>query len=322
MKKVDVSSMFLVPKNIYTSMLSNIHERDVKEDLISLNRKKNDNNYIEKAINFNNQQQLQKQGIFLKPNLTNETATTNANTQYTSFRPNNLNQTSANMDNTFTSTMNQEMGAIASTPKRRRSISTPTLAPIDEDNSIVEQGQTTLIAQRPPIPIAEILNDRDAEGNLICPFCQDKLKEQNAMKEHLLSFHWADITHDEQASLFNAPVNVPTNQSSSFHTPTGTSMLSFQSTGTTPKRKRVQVADSSPPKTRSKTKTNIPKTTPGTGAKSANSESKTSAEKTKKKKPADDYIYPGFTRGTKKSEYSGREVGVLFADKTKKSKKK
>ena len=64
MNKVNISSMFLVPKNIYTSMLSRINENDAKEEIKLLNREKDDGNYIEKAINFNNQQERQKKSSF------------------------------------------------------------------------------------------------------------------------------------------------------------------------------------------------------------------------------------------------------------------
>ena len=40
MKKVNISSMFLMPKNIYTSMLSRINEDDTKEEIKLINREK------------------------------------------------------------------------------------------------------------------------------------------------------------------------------------------------------------------------------------------------------------------------------------------
>ena len=46
MSKTDISSMFLVPQRIYNSMLSNIEENDIREDLQNLHRQKNDGNYI------------------------------------------------------------------------------------------------------------------------------------------------------------------------------------------------------------------------------------------------------------------------------------
>ena len=52
MKKVDISSMFLVPKNIYTSMLSRINEDDVREEVKSYNRQRDNGKYIEKSHQF------------------------------------------------------------------------------------------------------------------------------------------------------------------------------------------------------------------------------------------------------------------------------
>ena len=132
MTKVDISSMFLVPKNIYTSMLSRINEKDVREDIISYNRQKEDNNYIEKAINFNQQQERQKNQIFLKPNQTNaitntdyasnlmnQTARTDANDNIV-YRPNLINQTTgtnnANTDIVYgPHWMSQNVGSDANT---------------------------------------------------------------------------------------------------------------------------------------------------------------------------------------------------------------
>ena len=73
-------------------MLSRINEDDVREEIKSYNRQRDNGNYIERAINFNQQQERQKNQIFLKPNLMNQTARSDAITN-TTYAPNLINQT-------------------------------------------------------------------------------------------------------------------------------------------------------------------------------------------------------------------------------------
>ena len=182
MKKVNVSSMFLVPKNIYTSIVSRINENEVREEMRLMNREKEDGNYIEKAINFNNQQERQKNQVFIKPNAINETIRTNANTDpnsttfnantdaNTTVQTNNLNRSINNTEMFYTPMANQTANAGAS----------------------LRRGQTVSRMNNAPLPfpiIEENLTEKDAEGNFICRFCNEQFLEGNALHEHLLDKH-------------------------------------------------------------------------------------------------------------------------------------
>ena len=190
MKKVDISSMFLVPKNIYTSMLSRIYEDDTKEEIKLINREKDDGNYIEKAIDFNNQQERQRNQVLVKPNLTNETVRTNANTDantdaYTTIQNNNINETVDNTEKFYTPMINKTANAGASTLERNRAASQISGSPL-------------------PFPsIEESLTERDAEGNFICKFCYQQFSEASAINNHLLNAHHANINRYERTSIIN-----------------------------------------------------------------------------------------------------------------------
>ena len=212
MKKVNVSSMFLVPKNIYTSMLSRINENEVKEEMKLMNREKEDGNYIEKAINFNNQQERQKNQVFINPNVNNETIRTNANTDAnsttfnantdanTTVQTNNLNGTTNNTEMFYTPMTNQTANAGAS----------------------LRRGQSVPRINNAPLPfpiIEENLTEKDAEGNFICRFCNEQFLEGNALDEHLLDKHHENINRFERSLIFNRSVrneqnlnsNIPNN---------------------------------------------------------------------------------------------------------------
>ena len=265
MKKVDISSMFLVPKNIYTSMLSRIDENDVKEDINLLNRQRDDGNYIEKAINFNDDQERHRKQIFIKPNLSNVTATTNANTDYASIRTNNLSQPATNINNSYISNMDQSMSGIASTPNQGQAALTSSmpLTPIEEDQSEIAVTSTPTQKRTPstlpliPIPIKDTLTKFDAEGKLTCYFCRDKFSQPDALKQHLVNMHWSDINMDEQNSLLNISLGLSPNQNPQYNTSASTNTSTFENTGTKRKLKKVQIVDTSPVKTRSKDKTSV-----------------------------------------------------------------
>ena len=167
MKKVDISSMFLVPENIYISMLSHIYENDVRENIKSLNGDKDNGNYIEKAINFNKQQERQRKQVILNPNATNETVRTNANTDAnTSVQTDNLNQTFDNTESFHTPMINQSVTAVTSTPKKSRAVSRirPLFSPMR--------------------PIEKSFSETDAEGNYVCSFCNNKYKKADELQIH------------------------------------------------------------------------------------------------------------------------------------------
>ena len=61
-KRNDISSMFLIPQRIYKNIMSLVKEDSEKrEELESMNASKDDGNYIENAIQFNKQQEEQRQ---------------------------------------------------------------------------------------------------------------------------------------------------------------------------------------------------------------------------------------------------------------------
>ena len=228
-------------------MLSRINENDVKEEIRLLNRDKDDGNYIEKAIDFNNQQERQKKQIFINPNLTNETERTDANTNAnTSYLPDNLNQTTNNNTTYFTPIPNRSTNLLASTPKRGRAVSrirgrTPTMQPINETSLEI-----------------------NPEGNFTCKFCNAKFAEKNVLIEHLLTAHNKDINRYEHSSLFDKTFETSTSHNlysyspayvdeSDAHmqtldnsrnfeisTPSNLNTLSFRNTGATPKRANVR----------------------------------------------------------------------------------
>ena len=66
MKGIDISSMFLIPKRLYRSLFSYIDEDSTKEELTLLNRQRDDGNYIENAINFNKQQEMQNKKLVIQ----------------------------------------------------------------------------------------------------------------------------------------------------------------------------------------------------------------------------------------------------------------
>ena len=252
MKNVDISSMFLVPKNIYTSMLSRIHDDDVKEDINSLNRKKDDGNYIEKAIDFNNQQERQNNQIFIKPNLTNETVRTNANTNVNTSAQNinetvrtnantdantsaqNLNQTVATTESFHTPLTNQTQEVVASTPKRTRAFS----------------RIRGLVSPMLPIPIEDTLLEKNTEGYFTCDFCNKQFREANELQDHYLKIHNQDLTKEEHSSISNknlenaAGLNLDDSDVGmiTLEPPTNVNMSSFENTGAIPKTKNVENA--------------------------------------------------------------------------------
>ena len=199
MRKVNVSSMFLVPKNIYTSMMSRINEDDAKEEIKLINREKEDGNYIEKAINFNNQQERQKNQILIKPNANNETIRTNANTDAnsTTFNQNTNANTTVKTNNLDGSTNNTEM------------FYTPMINQTANADALVRKGQSVSRINNAPLPfpiIEENLTEKDAEGNLFCGFCKEQFLEANALDEHLLDKHHESINRLERSMIFNRSV--------------------------------------------------------------------------------------------------------------------
>ena len=235
-------------------MLSRVYDNDAKEEIKLINREKDDGNYIENAINFTKQQERQKNQIFINPNSTNETTTTNANTnpnstiynantnanstvQTNNFNEtaNNINETVDNTENFYTPMINQTANAVASTPRRGRSVS--------------RISGSTL-----PLPsIEENLSEIDAEGNFICKMCHQQFLEENTLNQHILNDHNANINRFEHSSLSNKSLenlNIPRNLDSSddvqmqtldnthqlqFSTPAPTS--AFKNSGARPKSK-------------------------------------------------------------------------------------
>ena len=138
MSKTDISSMFLVPQRIYNSMLSNIEENDVREDLQNLNRQKNDGNYIENAINFNKQQKLQKKLMRDQRNTTEDKSTETENNydfNTTTSTP------SQNITSNFDPIAETNTPYITNQPLTRSpyELITPTSSPISKSNLPVKQ---------------------------------------------------------------------------------------------------------------------------------------------------------------------------------------
>ena len=233
MKKFNISSMFLVPKNVYTSMLTRVQDNDIKEEIQLLNSQRDDGNYIEKAIDFNNQQERQKNQVFLKPNLGNETVTTNTNSNANanaSVQTSNLNQSMANTDTSYTPSLNQTIRPVASTPLHGQAAS----------------------RKKPmlPIPFEESLTEKDEEGYFNCVFCNEKFTEEGALPEHMLKKHNRDINKNEHLSAVNkTPENLTTTQNLEFYTPSDTVPSPFLNTGTKPKIVKTPVTSTPLPTT-------------------------------------------------------------------------
>ena len=230
MKKVDVSSMFLVPKNVYTSMLSHIHEDDIREDIKSLNQKRDDGNYIEKAIDFNKQQERQKNQAFIKPNLNNETIGTHTNTNNDTIRTVNHNQSATNTEGTFTPSINETIKAVSSTPIRSQAA------------SIVASTPKKPALNVPMLSIKESLFQTDENGKFTCLFHNEKFPTQNSLREHYINKHETNMTRFELSSLSDKTPENSSIQDSQFYTP---SNVSLKNTGAISKQTEDKKDDKS-----------------------------------------------------------------------------
>ena len=233
MAKVDISSMFLVPKNIYTSMLSRIYEDDVKEEVKSFNRQRDDGNYIEKAINFNQQQERQKNQTFIKPNLMNQTARTNTNTNtdyapnqttisdenyHTVYAPNLINQTSrteepdimyqtaksdeniiTNDDNDQSNKYDQTMESAIMTPMKTQAFNKY------QSNVGNEDSSTSILQAVASTPISKTTSFIDAKRNNFCNFCRKSFSNRKKLRRHLNRIHLKDMSLSDQSRLDPLP---------------------------------------------------------------------------------------------------------------------
>ena len=302
MKKVDISSMFLVPKNIYTSMLSHVQENNIKEEIQLLNSQRDDGNYIEKAIDFNKQQERQKNQVFIKPNLGNETVITDTNTNANaSVQTSKLNQSVSNTDTSYTPSLNQTIRHVSSTPIHGQAASrTPML----------------------PIPLEESFTEKDEEGYYNCIFCKDKFAESSALQEHLLNKHNQDINNDEHLYVASkTPKNVTT-QNLEFYTPSDTVPSPFFNTGTKPKIVKTPVTSPLTTTESHRKRKSASKTSPSKKSTASNtSPSKKSKKEVELKSAndADDEDDKEFeTTGYKRKKYKtiyGRGTHAYFIDK-------
>ena len=251
--------MFLVPKNIYMSMLSRIHEDDTKEEIKLINRQKDDGNYIEKAINFNNQQELQKNQKYVNPNVTNETIGTNT---YYSNAPNisSRNQSNANMDTTYLTVLDPNTRSIASTSTQGQLSNAQSINQNQSndnmgisDASMMDQSMASMGAvastpirrQRSVSILPPFVNSTETnlakineEGDFICNFCKRKFSDQDVLVEHLEKVHEVDMSSPEYSSVMYETAN-----KSTLIAPPITNTSAFENTGATPKRKSVRISD-------------------------------------------------------------------------------
>ena len=239
-------------------MLSRISEDDVKEEVKSLNRPRDDGNYIEKAINFNQQQELQKKQIFIKPNLINQTSRSDANT-YTDYAPNSMNQTArsdANMNTDYASVQTYNPNQIAAN-NEDQSMKSVSFAPAQEQ--VTNQNQSTASINNPytslmegavastpiqrqassilsisPSPIAETLSKLvDANGNRICGFCKKKFPSRIALRQHYDMKHQKDINAFDQSKLQD--LTEESSDNDEYFTPSNIDTSLYENTGVRPK---------------------------------------------------------------------------------------
>ena len=238
MKNNSINSMFLVPKNIYTSMLSRIDEDEARDEIQLINRNIDDGNYIENAINFNNQQDRHKNQIFIKPNSSNDTIRTVANTDAnSSVQFGHLNQTLNqsnevnNTENLQTPVTNLSPNVFASTPKKKvRAISRKSTLP-------------------PPSPLFTI-EEENIPGNettesFTCNFCKMRFFEKNALRQHILDDHDKHTTRFEKSSLLNMDLENSQNQNLNLDTPINLD-YSDASMSTIPNLSAVENTDGTP----------------------------------------------------------------------------
>ena len=211
-------------------MLSHIHEDDIREDIKSLNQKRDDGNYIEKAIDFNKQQERQKNQAFIKPNLNNETIGTNTNTNNATIRTDNHNQSATNTEGTFAPSMNETIKAVSSTPIRSQAA------------SIVASTPKKPALNAPMLSIKESLFQADKNGKFTCLFHNEKFPTQDSLREHYINKHETNMTRFELSSLSDkTPENSPI-QDSQFYTP---SNISLKNTGAISKQTVAREDDQS-----------------------------------------------------------------------------
>ena len=142
--------MFLVPQHIYRSLLSHIDEDESMEELDSLNRQTQDGNYIENAIDFNRQQEMQNKSFSLLNN------TNNATQSY-------VNQTSQSnlLGNISGNTTNNQGSTVRFNP------SVTVYRPL-VNQSIASSNETTRSSVRPPTDA--ILNNQSILNETTLPF--------------------------------------------------------------------------------------------------------------------------------------------------------
>ena len=212
-------------------MLSRVYENDVKEEIKSFNRQKDDGNYIEKAINFNQQQELQKDQTFKKPNLMNQTTRTDANTN-TDYDPNLMNQTArtdlnTNTDNASvqTNNLNQSMESATFAPDQEQAVNTSTSI-TEAVASTPLREQAASISSMTPSPILQtLLKITDSKGNRVCGFCRKTFPSKKTLTEHLNKMHEKHMSRYDQSFLVPIPED-SSDEDSEFFTPLNTITLS------------------------------------------------------------------------------------------------
>lgn len=241
-------------------MLSRIYEDDVKEEVKSYNRQRNDNNYIEKAIDFNQQQERQKNQNFIKPNLMNQTARTDANTN-TDYAPNSANQTAITDENYNTvytpnlinQTARTEANNTSYEPDNmyqtakfdantntnddsvqsgdlNQSIKSVTFTPMKKQAvaSTPMKEQAASISSKTPSPISRNFSIfLDANGNLICNFCRKVFPSRKKLRRHL------DMEHFQDMSLLDQEKLVPLSEEPEDEDP------KFEGSGAKPKQRKL-----------------------------------------------------------------------------------
>ena len=202
-----VSSMFLIPKRMYESLLNLLDNDDeeTKNEIIALNQNQinNSNNYIENAIKYRNLQNLQKSATkkpdFINSSISRENLTTTRDYQ---LPPSLLQQQTVDYSSPFPNMPMSEM----ITPDERQPIN-------DRSNELGVEGAAaveTSTPLRPPpdeqyrnSPIFKAINEPNALGKRVCPFdyCKRQNRDVPSLAKHLLAEHASELGTRERKIL-------------------------------------------------------------------------------------------------------------------------
>ena len=231
-----ILSMYLVPKKMFNDLLSILDEdEENRNELIAMNKSQtNNNNYIENAIAFKNQQNEQKKNNpssnLQKFDITDNQSAVSPNTlskTVSTFRPS---RPSLQRSDTFPTNVTSEITLPESrTPQEQEKSLTKT--PISKKKSLTFRTSTPDRRMRKHYsytnsPILRAVNTKNKRGKRNCPVCNKEYVDVPNLAKHLLQVHSNKLLETrvlrKKSESDKTPTSSPLNPGdTTFSTPSG-----------------------------------------------------------------------------------------------------